>query len=226
MLKRAVTAASLLALSLVTNAAIVQQSSITGADMAGMEVTVTFADSSTETGVWQVLTNTPLATGDPIIDANGFSGGVVASTWSLTQAGFSLGGFDDAGTPYGMWTISNLSSSVGIAGFTINGLTAASSIAFDIDSDAVQFPGSEFGQAFVAENGVAAVSSYTNPVDVLFTDLFWQIDVFFDSPITDGNSVDFFSDTDAMSVSTPATMGLLLGGLVLLSRRATRLAAK
>lgn len=225
MLKRVVAAGSLLAMSLCANADfVVSQSSITGADMAGMEVTVMFADGSTDSGVWSVISNTALSTGDPIIDMNGFSGGVTAADWSLTQSGLTLGGVDDAGTFYGLWSLVNNNAASDITGFSVNGFTANSLIAFDVRDDVVGTPGSDSGMAFVSD--LPASGAGSNAVNVAFDDLFWQLDVMLGSGLAATEELRFFVDTDAMAVSAPATMSLVFGGLVLLARRKAFLAVK
>lgn len=223
-------------MSLAANADfIVDESSITGADMTGIEVSVTFGTGQTqftETGIWQVISNTLLTTGDPLIDLNGFVGGVVTESWSFTQSGLTLGGFDDNGTAYGLWTLTNTSASGDdITGFSINGLTSDSAIAFDIDADTEGFTGSNTGQAFISDFGDNATGTYSNQVDASFSDLFFQLDVLFNSSsvVDSGASINFFADTELLSaveVSAPATAGLLLTGLAFMSRRQKRLAVK
>ena len=218
MFKKATIGLSLLAASVFANATVIDQHIITGADMAGMEVTVTFADSTTDSGIWGVISNAPLSTGDPIIDGNGFSGGVTGNTWSLTQAGFTLGGVDLAGTPYGLWTLTNVDSLSEIIGFSVNGWTGnAKSVAFDIEPDSEVTPGSDSGQEFVSD--ALATHAYTNQLDLSLSDLFYQLDVSLDSGLAIGGEFNFYADTDLVSVSAPSALVLMLGGLALFTRK-------
>jgi len=221
MLKKALVGFGLLAASCFASAnIIVTDTSVSGADMVGMEVTVSFADGSSDSGFWQMISNTPLSTGNPILDLNGFSGGVVKSTWSLIQEGLTLGGFDDSGNPYGLWTLSNLSSASDITGFTVSGVGAG--IAFDIDPDVVGTPNSFTGQAYVADR--SGTSAYSNQVNAsgTYTDLFYTLSVTFDDSLAQSEAVLFSADTDALGVSEPASIAFVMSGLFLFARRFAR----
>ena len=100
--------------------------SITGADMGGINVTATFADSSNETLTW-VSTGTDLGdSGNVIIDHEGYTGGVSGTNWSLTQQGFTLGNVNGTDL-YGAWTFTNDDSN--ITGLKID--TTGTDIMFD-----------------------------------------------------------------------------------------------
>lgn len=219
MLKKAIISLGLLAASSFASAGlIVSQSVVFGSDMVGMDVTVEFSDGSTDSGMWEMISDTLLNTGDPILDQNGLVGGVVTNEWSLTQAGPTAGGFNDNNEIYGVWTLSNLSSSLDIVAFTINGwIDGATKVAFDIDADSIGFPGSDTGQAFTSS--ASASGDYSNQVDPTYSDLFYQLDVSLDSGLAEGENLLFFADTELMAVPAPATLGLLFGGLVLLFTR-------
>jgi len=100
-MKKLLVGAVLFSTSLYSNAGIIN--SITGADMAGIQVTATFADTTSETFLWNTLSTTLGTSGNDIVDHEGFSGGVFGTDWSLTQQGYSLGNFN-AGNIYGAWT--------------------------------------------------------------------------------------------------------------------------
>jgi hypothetical protein len=221
MLKQAILGMGLLAASSVANAAfIVSQSSISGADMSGMEVTATFEDGSSETALWVTTSDTLGTSGAILIDQEGLAGGAFGSSWSLTLAGFTLpnigdGIAGDLGVVYGDWLLENQGS--GIASFSINGMMAG--VAFDIIAPDEVTPGSETGAAFDSLLG-GIEGSYANQVDPAFGDLFWQLDVALEDVVGQGDIFQFSADTDLLTeVSTPATIGIFLGALVLFARR-------
>lgn len=221
MLKKALLGLSLLAASCFASAnIIVTQSSVTGADMVGMEVTVSFDDGSTDSGFWQMISNTPLSTGNAIIDMNGFSGGVVNATWSLIQEGFTLGGYDDAGTAYGLWTLTNNSSTANITGFTLQGVGAG--VAFDIEPDSIGTPNSQTGQEYVSDT--ISSHTYTDQVNAsgTYTDLFYTLSVDYATALGQSESALFFAETDLVGVSEPATIAFVTAGLLLFTRRFAR----
>ncbi|MFC4700831.1 hypothetical protein ACFO4O_11725 [Glaciecola siphonariae] len=220
MLKQAMIGMSLLAASSFANAAlIVSQSAITGADMAGMEVTVTFADSTSESVLWTVVNGTPGTGGTAIENAEAQSGGAFADTWALTQAGFTLGGVQN-GIFFGDWELTNLSAQQAIIGLSINGWLGNGGIAFDsIASNTDEgTPGSGSGQAFISN--LPASGQYFLQVDPAYDDLFWQLGIVFNTGLNAQDSISFFADTELLAeVSAPATIGLVLGSLVLFARR-------
>ena len=225
MIRKIILGIGMLAMSGIANAAIiVSESAITGADMAGMEVTVTFGDDTTESVLWQVIADN---NGETIEDAEGRIGGAIADTWSLQQQGYTLGGVDE-GIYYGLWTLMN-SNGLGIKNVVISGLIAGTNrIAFDIiagDSDLPDngevFPGSNGGQAFVTDFP-GALGSYSNQVDPAYNDLFYTLTIDFESLVQQGQTVDFFADTDAVNVSEPSILALMLLGLGFAARRTVR----
>ena len=124
--------------------------SITGADMGGINVTATFADNTYETLTWASLTSTL-----------GDKGGVESTNWSLTQQGYTLVNFD-AGNIYGAWSFTDDDSN--ITGLKID--TAGTDIMFDtvlFDSLLQDTNGSGQGRSFLADKaGITA--SYSGNV--------------------------------------------------------------
>ena len=220
MLKKALLGLSLLTASYLSSAAIVTQSQVTGADMVGLEVTVDYASGGQETLLWQMISNTPLMTGDPILDMNGYSGGVTGMGFSLIQAGVTLGGYDDStpANPYGLWTLTNTGQSGDITGFKLSGLAA--NVAFDILDTAVFTPNSGSGQHFISN--VGSTGTYSDQVNAMYDDLFYTLDVTFDTLLGGQESALFFADTEIVGVSEPATLAFVLAGMALFSRRLSR----
>ena len=218
MIRKIILGLGMLAMSSIANASlIISETLITGADMAGMEVTVTFGDDSTESMIWQVIADN---NGVSIQDAEGRVGGATATTWSLQQQGYTLGGVDN-GIFYGLWTFVN-NNALGVKSLSINGLMAgAASIVFDSLDDAPYFPGSGGGQAFVTMFP-GATGVYGNQVDANFPDLFYSLTINFANTVQVGETVTFFADTDALAVSEPGVLALMLMGLGLAARRKVR----
>lgn len=195
---------------------------ITGADMAGMQVTATFADSSSETVAW-VTTSTDAS----IPDDEGFAGAATGTNWSLSQQGDTLGGNNAAGTVLGLWTLEN-GADVGLVSVVINAL--AGNIVFDIigiqNGDTAHYtPGSDVGRGFQTAIGPdfdALVAAYSVPVSA--PDLFGTLTIDFSNTTAGALGSDerlvFLADTDRIPV--PAPMALLLAGLVGLGWRARR----
>jgi len=200
------------------NASII--SIITGADMAGMEVTVTFDGGLTETVVWDVI-----SAGNGLTDtvnSETASGGVTGLGFSLTQQGNSLGNVDNNGTPtdfsddifYGLWTLTNTSQSA-ITELFVNAL--AGGIVFDTDNlDNSILNGSDVGRPFEPRTAGPKATYSNNYQDELFGAM--TVDL----SLTSGASLDFFADTDAIAVSAPSTISILmlsLFGFVMNARR-------
>lgn len=162
MMKKWMLGIALLPVSGFSQAGLVYNNLVTGADMAGIEVTATLTGGLTETFLWSADPEVLGSTGNAIIDHEGFSGGVSSGTgWSLSQQGYTLGN-SDAGTPYGVWSFTDTSGTV--ESITIN--TGDTGIVFDtvtIDSLAEDTNGSGQGR------GVFAFTDFAN--DVIFTDL-------------------------------------------------------
>ena len=160
--------------------------SITGADMGGINVTATFADNTYETLTWASLTSTL-----------GDKGGVESTNWSLTQQGYTLGNFD-AGNIYGAWSFTDDDSN--ITGLKID--TAGTDIMFDtvmFDSLLQDTNGSGQGRSFIADKaGITA--SYSGNVQ---QELYKILEV---SGLQGGFS--FMADTDKQDED--ATVGVVI----------------
>ncbi|MFA3791362.1 PEP-CTERM sorting domain-containing protein [Aliiglaciecola sp. SL4] len=213
MIKKIIAGLSLLGMSLSAQSAIIiDESNITGADMAGLEVTAFFEGGSTETAIWSAFPDVILGTGDPIADAEGFSGGVYGTGWSLTQQGFSSGNANSAGDVLGAWTLSNESASSGIFAFVVSGMDSL--IAFDIDSDNIDTPYSGVGVGFASATAVDDII-YADQVNSEYDDLFFTLAVLFDTaPLVAGEELKFVADTETLKVPEPATTAMILTGLL------------
>ena len=183
---------------------------VTGADMAGMKVTVNFGDQSSETVVWDVLTQDASV---PFFE--GFSGGVFGSGWSLTQAGNTISETPSGvPLPLGAWTLEFQGGKGGIVSIIIDGLSGG--IVFDTEEGDASANGSQAGRQFLASmNGVLATFS-DNVEDELFGTMTLGSDSFF-LVSAQGGGFQFIIDTDKIAeVSAPATMGVVLAALGLL----------
>jgi hypothetical protein len=199
MLKKWTIGIILLSTSFFTQATLIN-SNVTGADMAGIEITAFFGDGTQDTQVWSALSST--------------SGGVSTNAWSLMLDGNTFGDFDSAtGTLYGDWTLNNLSVADGIIGLTVNASIA--DFYFDIiPGTAISTPGSEAGRPFAATIGSATAS---------FSDAYGsQGDLFgimaitgFDLNVAD--SLVFLTDTDKAEIPEPSTMFTFALGLIALT---------
>jgi hypothetical protein len=209
MLKKLTLAAVLLSSSWFANATIIQ--SITGADMTGMVVTVTFGNGVTQSELWS-------ATGPE-------AGGAFATGWSLTQSGDTIGGLDVV--PFGVWT---LQSRRHISSLTIEALSAG--ILFDTEFGDDIVNGSGAGREFTYDDTLTTVNAafVDNIQDELFGSMTltgengWRGDLL----LAAGSSFEFMIDTDLIDdeiatavVSEPATLFFFMSGLLTLvvSRR-------
>lgn len=205
MLKKWTLGIILLSTSLFSQAAVIYQTDITGADMAGIEVTVNFASGGSETQLWSVISTALGTTGNTIIDHEGFSGGVTGTGWSLTQSGFTLGEVD-AGTFYGLWDFQNADDNV--TSFVID--TNDTGVVFDTDFIAlggVDTNGSAQGRAF--DTAASATGLYSDPV---FEELYNILTI--DLAVA-GTDFTFMADTDlATEVPEPSTLFTFALGLI------------
>ncbi|MDJ0739254.1 MAG: hypothetical protein QNJ91_06030 [Gammaproteobacteria bacterium] len=181
---------------------------VTGADMAGIEVTAVFADSSSETVTW--VTTQPDA------------GAAFGTGWSLSQQGSTLGNVS-GGSVLGLWTLDNVSAA-DIASLTINGLVAG--IVFDIlglqNGDTNTYtPGSNVGRGFQSPLGPgvdALIAQYLDPVSL--PDLWGTLVIDFTAAATvvaAGQQFVFLADTDRLPL--PASWMLFAVGLALMRAR-------
>ncbi|MDH5562625.1 MAG: PEP-CTERM sorting domain-containing protein [Nitrospirota bacterium] len=117
---------------------------VTGNEMAGMNVTVSFADNTTQTGTWTAIGPT--------------SGGIQQTDWSIIQAGDTK-----SNTP---WTLTN-NSGVGIVGFSIDAISG--NTVFDIVADPKVTEASGFGALLTLLNGadLDAEATLSQPVGLV-----------------------------------------------------------
>jgi hypothetical protein len=145
------------------NAGFVFNNDITGADMAGIEVTVGFTTGDYETSTWSVYSTDLGTTGNDIIDYEGFSGGASGTNWSLTQSGFTLGNTGVDSTIYGLWNFINSSDTVKT--ITIN--TGDTGVLFDtasFDDLSEDNNGSGQGRSFITDTPSEVTATYSDPV--------------------------------------------------------------
>jgi hypothetical protein len=209
MFKKITLALVLLSSSWFAQATLIQ--SITGSDMAGMVVTVTFANGRSQSKLW---------------NATGPEGGrVFGKGWSLRQSGDTIGEFDIV--PIGAWT---LRANRNITSMTIDALTA--DVVFDTEFGDPFANGSGAGREFTYDDTLATVNA-------VFSDNY-QDELFGSMTLTGDNgrfggllvqrrsSFEFMIDTDLIDdglavavVSEPASLFLLMSGLLglVVSRR-------
>lgn len=189
-MKKWILGSLLLCTSLISQAGIII-GDITGADLAGSEVTVTFGNGQSETQTWLATSND--------------SGGVNGIDWSLELSGNTFGDYDQStNTFYGEWTLKNLSAASGIVGLSVN--TGVANVFFDTLAGAEGTVGSGPGRPFAASlNNVSA--DFTEPYSLPALDLFGQLDILWDPSTYLGVNTDlvFLTDTD-MEVPEPSAL--------------------
>lgn len=152
----------------------------TGADMAGMEVTVNFQGGGSDTQIWS-------ATGVT-------SGGASGTDWSLTQSG------DTFSNPWS-FDYTGLGS---IVSLMINAIPG--NAVFDIVNSPIVTPDSALGKPFTVQNGLAPDSfNYSVPIDISQGDLFGKLSLFWDDGFTANNRLSFVADTDSGTTDDPVT---------------------
>ncbi|MBL4782717.1 MAG: hypothetical protein JKX92_10795 [Porticoccaceae bacterium] len=179
---------------------------VTGADMAGMEVTAFFGTGS-ESALWGVTSAGP---GGPF--GEGFSGAASGTGWDLSQQGFTEGNYDSGPGVLGAWTLTN-NTGFNITSLRIDALMAG--IVFDVIFDSEVTPGSDIGRAFLPDLDYAGSTSavYSNQFSQGYNDLFGSLTISFGNGLLDGASMRFLADTDAV-IPAPGGLWLFAIGLV------------
>jgi PKD domain len=150
----------------------------TGSMMAGMQVTASFTDGSSESVIWSA--------------ANADSGGVFGNGWSLTESGNSFN------QP---WTLTN--TGLGITSLVIDAIPG--NTVFDIYPYGDKLPqtdGSADGWGFETINGQSPTSSsYSDVIDISAGDLFGKLSLYWTEGFT--GLMNFRADTDSGSAQNP-----------------------
>ena len=187
-------------------------SNVTGADMAGINVTAYFVGGGSETATW-ITTSTD----GSIAYQEGYAGGAFGTGWSLSQQGDTLGQFGPGGQLLGVWTLNNASGN-SLMKIAIDALMA--DIVFDNMFGAEETPGSGPGRPFTSGPANA-------PGSVVYSDLYSAPDLYgsltLDWGVTgfaSGNTFQFMADTDA--IPEPATVLLFAAGLLGLASTRTK----
>lgn len=174
---------------------------VTGADMAGIEVTVGFIDGSAETSVWQATSATA---------GGAFS--AVAGGWSLTLDGDSFGSNTDVpGVYVGLWEF----YTGAIGGPVITGLTVSildAGFVFDI-FEGDNGDGSGAGRPLVTDSQSNTLfANFGNYYSPFLAGTLYFIEE--DFGFTPDTTIGFMTDTDAFAdVPAPAGLALLVLGL-------------
>lgn len=175
------------------NAAFIK--TVEGDDMAGIEVTAVFSDSSSETVVWASL--------------GGSLGGVGGTQWSLFVDGDTQ--IPNAATPtIGAWNLINQNQNL-VSLF----IDLGTNFVFDIEFGDASANGSGAGRAFLDFSGNGTTAVFSGLVqDELYTGL---------TLTTIAPDQTYFGvDTDMVTVPAPATLSIFalsLLGLAVRSRR-------
>lgn len=223
MLKKITAGILLLSMSAFAHADyMVIDSEVDGSEMAGIEVTVTFADGSMDTATWAST-----STDGTVANWEGYAGAASGTDWTLSQQGYTEGNVTANDDILGIWRLMN-NSAQAITGFSIDAL--AGGFAFDVFLSANETPGSQSGKDFVAFNAFQSIpntlytganASLTDQVNAAYDDLFGTLNVMFDtgSELDVASGVNFWIDTDQVAkVNAPSTIGMLLMGMFLAAR--------
>lgn len=186
------------AASFSANASYVQ--GVTGADLAGIEVTVQTATGGSESATWQATSATA-----------GLAAGT--SDWFITLDGDTFGDFDPVtGDIYGLFSF--FSGALDVVSITLN--MVGTGLVFDTEFGDASANGSGAGRELVSDLPQYSVS-YSNLVeDELYSTL--TLSGFIDA----GSFAGFLTDVDAAAPAVPAPAGLALIGLGLLGMRTFR----
>jgi hypothetical protein len=215
MLKKWMFGLLLLSTSLVSQAGVIAyENTITGLDMVGINVTATFGNGTKESFLWEAIGTTLNPGSNSVIQAEGLSGGVAGTGWSLQQQGFTLGNYND-GTIYGAWTFADTSDGAN----TANSVT---SVTIDTGDTGVVFDtvtlndlsqdnnGSGQGKGLVAfdiaDFDVVIDPGVTNYGDLIFNELANALTLDVE---TMGPEFSFWADTDIQKADD-GTSGVVL----------------
>jgi hypothetical protein len=199
MYKKVALALALLSTSWISQANLIQN--ITGADMDGIKVTLTYGNGATSSQIWA---------------ANGAQSGIVSSYngngkgWSLTQNGDTIGENDPSVLP-GYWTLTSVGRN--IKSLLIEGLYG--NIVFDNLFGNANVNGSGAGREFTyTDNSVTAAFSdqYDNQADLYGSMLLTGTIGSNDYLLRSNTSMQFLIDTD--EVPEPSTIFILMSGLL------------
>lgn len=147
--------------------------STTGEMMAGIEVTASFLDGTSQSVVWT-------ATGKG-------SGGAFGNGWSLTESGNSFN------SP---WTLSN--TGIGITSLVIDAIPG--NAVFDNVKIKEITPGSADGWSYQTLSGASPTfSAYSNPIDISEGDLFGSLSLYWTNGFS--GTMQFRADTDSGSAN-------------------------
>lgn len=177
--------------------------------MAGMQVTVSFSDTTTQTATWEALSLT---------------------LGAASNTGFRLS--DQGDTFFTPWTLVNLHESAAITGFSLDGLPG--NTGFDRTLPSFGTQDSDRGKDFFFESdpisaAMMADVDYSSPIYVggnpVEGDLYHNLDVAFtmDTSLAPGTRLQFHQDTDiVLAIPEPSAglgIGLLLSSAFFLRRR-------
>ena len=172
---------------------------VSGAELAGIEVTVDFLAGGSESATWVSTSST----------AGGAFG---ASDWSVTLDGDSFGEFDPStSTYYGLFEV--------FASFDIMSITLdmlGTGLVFDTAYGMASGNGSGAGREMVVDLPQYTVT-YSNLVE---DELYSTVTI--DGIFEEGSVTGFLTDVDAAAEDVPAPAGLALLGLGLLGMRLSR----
>lgn len=207
MCKKLGLALSLLSTSWISQAGVINfDSGITGADMAGISVTATFADNTYETLTWSSIAQVLGNSGNDIIDHEGYYGGVFGTNWSLIQQGYTLGNYN-SGNIYGLWSfVDNAVNNV----TTLKIDTNNTDIMFDtvtFEVAAQDANGSGQGREFTTGSTAPLVATYLDNVQ---QELYKILQI---SGLV-GDNFTFLADTDKVDDNAPPAVVIKLEELV------------